>query len=221
MARRATTERNQRFFHRAGMAKQLLGHLRVWGKDTVKCSIFEGVNSIRHIVDRVIAMTSKLLVVTCLFCLAGCSKSAPDSAATAPSAAASKSACDLHLVTAQDAAALLNRPVSQMENIPGDAQSCHTSDAGMSDVTISLRPGHGIVALKTYTSGKMDEYEKSEPLTGIGDEAVRSLALNRVIARKGDLLCETTGPGLSPPAGDPMIGKLGGLCNKIFSSYNP
>jgi hypothetical protein len=88
-------------------------------------------------------------------------------------------------------------------------------------VTIALRPGHGKASVGGYTSGHMNEFEKSEPLPGVGDEAVRSLGLNRVIARKGDLLCEITGPGLAPPAGDPMIAKLGKLCNKIFAAYAP
>jgi hypothetical protein len=167
-------------------------------------------------------MTSKLLIVTCVAFLFGCSKTAPENAAAQPATQTppvSKSACDLNLVIAQDVSGLLDGPIVTTKNIPGDAQSCEMSTAGFSSVTISVRPGHGIASIKTYTSGKMDQYEKSEPLAGVGDEAVRSLGLNRVVARKGDLLCEITGPGLSRPAGDPMIGKLGGLCNKIFSSY--
>jgi hypothetical protein len=169
-------------------------------------------------------MTSKLLIATCVVFLFGCSKTAPENAAAPPATQTptlSKSACDLHLVNAQDVSGLLDGPIVDTKNIPGDAQSCKMSTAGFSSVTISVRPGHGIAAIKTYTSGKMDEYEKSEPLPGVGDEAVRSHGLNRVMARKGDLLCEITGPGLSRPAGDPMIGKLGNLCNKIFSSYSP
>jgi hypothetical protein len=65
----------------------------------------------------------------------------------------------------------------------------------------------------------MNDYDKSEPLAGVGDEAVRSLGLNRIIARKDDLLCEITGPGLARASGDPSLQKLGALCNKIFASY--
>lgn len=169
-------------------------------------------------------MSSKLLVVT-FIALVGCSKTAPENASAGTPAAAvpavTKSVCDLNLVTTKDVVGLLSEPVVSTKNIPGDPQSCKMETAGFSSVTFTLRPGHGISAVQTYTSGKMDAYEKSEPLAGVGDQAVRSLGVNRVIARKGDLLCEITGPGLSPPAGDPMTGKLGNLCNKILNSSNP
>ncbi len=169
------------------------------------------------------SMQSKLLAIACI-ALLGCSKTTPESPASVnpavQSIAVSKSACDLKLVTSQDFAGLFTGPIVEMKNIPGDSQSCKLSTRGFSGVTISVRPGHGLATLNSYTSGKMNDYDKSEPLTGVGDEAVRSLALNRVIARKGDLLCEITGPGLSPPAGDPRVGILGKVCNKVFSAYN-
>ena len=168
-------------------------------------------------------MNSKLLLVTCV-ALIGCSKTAPENAtsakATTQPSEASKSACDLNLVTNQDVAGLFKDPVVNTKNIPGDAQSCEMSTAGFSGVTISLRPGQGVAVLSTYTSGKMNEFDKSEPLPGVGDEAVRSLGLNRITARKGDLLCEITGPGLSPPVGDPSIAILGKVCNKVFGAYS-
>jgi hypothetical protein len=169
-------------------------------------------------------MSSKLLLVS-IVALVGCSKTAPENASVGTSGvsvpAATKSACDLNLVTAKDVVGLLSEPVVRTKNIPGDPQSCEMETAGFSSVTVTLRPGHGINAIQTYTSGKMDAYEKSEPLSGVGDQAVRSLGLNRVIARKGDLLCEITGPGLSPPAGDPAAVQLANLCNKILNSYRP
>jgi hypothetical protein len=169
-------------------------------------------------------MSSKLLLVS-FIALVGCSKTAPENASAGPSGVAApavtKSACDLNLVTAKDVVGLLSEPVVRTKNIPGDPQSCEMETAGFSSVTITLRPGNGINEIQAYTSGKMDAYEKSEPLSGVGDQAVRSLGLNRVIARKGDLLCEITGPGLSPPAGDPAVAQLGNLCNKILNSYRP
>lgn len=157
--------------------------------------------------------------------LGACSKSAPTaasgtSAQTAAAAAAPPgSACDRKLITAQDVASLLDKPVVETKNIPGDPQSCSFATAGFASVTITVRPGLGRASVGVFTSGKMKEYEKSEPLAGVGDEAVRSLALNRIIARKDDLLCEITGPGLAPAANDPMTFKLAALCNKIFAAY--
>jgi hypothetical protein len=110
-------------------------------------------------------------------------------------------------------------PVTTSKTIPGDPQSCEFSTAGFSSVTISVRPGHGMAAVGMYTSGKMDEFEKSAPLTGVGDAAVRSLQLNRIVARKGDLLCEVTGPGVARSAEDPAVRTLVTLCNKIIAGY--
>lgn len=163
------------------------------------------------------------VVSACLLC--ACSKSAPNdaaspskNAATQPPAALAASVCDKKLVTAQDVASLFSEPVVNMKNIPGDPQSCAFKTAGFSGASISVRPGKGIAVLSTYTSGHMSEYDKSEPLAGVGDEAIRSLNLNRIVARKGDLLCEITGPGLARPSGDPMIANLSGLCEKIFAA---
>ena len=170
------------------------------------------------------------LVIACLLgVLAGCSKTAPNAAtdgATAVTAVtavtpqiAAGNACERKLITPEDAAAVLDAPVTATKTIPGDPQSCKFSTAGFSSVTISLRPGHGKAVLGTYTSGKMNDYEKSEPVSGIGDEAVRSLDLNRIVARKDDLLCEITGPGVARAAGDASVQKVGALCNKIFAAY--
>lgn len=162
-------------------------------------------------------------IFTCI--LAACSQSAPTAApgAAARSAAATPakpgSACDLKLVTAGDIAGLLDQPVAEIKNIPGDPQSCEFSTAGFSSLTITVRPGHGMATVGMYASGKMDPYEKSAPLAGVGDAAVRSLSLNRIVARKGDLLCEITGPGLAKEENDPLALRLGALCNKIFAAY--
>jgi hypothetical protein len=167
------------------------------------------------------------IVIACsLGALAGCSKTAPNAAANPAAAVAASTpqiaagnACERKLITPEDAAAVLGAAVAATKTIPGDPQSCKFSTAGFSSVTISVRPGHGKAALGTYTSGKMNDYEKSEPVSGIGDEAVRSLDLNRIVARKDDLLCEITGPGLAGAAGDPAVQELGALCNKIFATY--
>jgi len=168
---------------------------------------------------------SKMLsaIAACMCCtIAACSKQAPGAGAssgqpTGSSTAAKGNACERKLITAQDVAALFNEPIASSKNIPGDPQSCEFSTAGFSSLTISVRPGHGIAAVGMYASGKMDEFEKSAPLAGVGDAAVRSLQLNRIVARKGDLLCEVTGPGVARSAEDPAIRTLGMLCNKIFA----
>ena len=163
-----------------------------------------------------------VIVIVCfLGALAACSKTAPNGAnvdtASMPQVAPGN-ACERKLIEPEDAAAVLGAPVTATKTIPGDPQSCQFSTSGFSSVTISLRPGHGKAALGTYTSGKMNDYEKSEPLAGVGDEAVRSLELNRIIARKDDLLCEITGPGVARASGDPRCKNSGALCNKIFAA---
>jgi hypothetical protein len=170
---------------------------------------------------------SKILsaAAACALCAnAGCSQQAPGASAGTGQAAVQStavpgSACDRKMITAQDVAGLFNVPITASKNIPGDPQSCEFSTAGFSSVTISVRPGHGMAAVGMYTSGKMGEFEKSAPLAGVGDAAVRSLLLNRIIARKDDLLCEITGPGMAQGADDPATHLLGALCNRIFAAY--
>jgi hypothetical protein len=160
-------------------------------------------------------------IVACVLCATSACSQAPgagnavDPAGAAPSA----SVCGRKLITAQDVAGLFKEPIAGSSNVPGDAQSCEFKTAGFSSLTISVRPGHGRAAVGMYTSGKMDEYDKSAPLAGVGDAAVHSLLLNRVVARKDDLLCEITGPGPATAVDDPALRALGALCNRIFAAY--
>jgi len=169
------------------------------------------------------AYSRMLSAAACILCaLAGCSQPAPGAGTgqvADQSAVSPGNACDRKLITAQDVAGLFSVPITTSKNIPGDPQSCEFSTAGFSSVTISVRPGHGMAAVGMYTSGKMGEFEKSAPLAGVGDAAVRSLLLNRIVARKGDLLCEITGPGDARSADDAAIHTLGALCNRIFAAY--
>ncbi|MHB8678402.1 MAG: hypothetical protein ACYC7G_01535 [Rudaea sp.] len=164
-----------------------------------------------------------LTLAACLCATTGCTQSTPSAASASPgkplAAAPADSVCDRKLITPQDVAGLLDQPVAKVKNIPGDPQSCEFSTAGFLSLTISVRPGQGVASVGMYTSGKMDQYEKSVPLAGVGDAAVRSLSLNRIVARKGDLLCEITGPGLAKDGDDPGTLKLGELCNKVFAAY--
>jgi hypothetical protein len=164
------------------------------------------------------------MAASALCAVAACSGTAPSGVANAPAAGVGAqaqlvSACDRKLIAAPDVAGLLDQPITEIKNIPGDPQSCTFGTAGFSSVTVSVRPGHGTATIGMYTSGKMDEYDKSAPVAGVGDAAVRSLGLNRITARKGDLLCEITGPGMARAADDPMTLKLVALCNKIFAAY--
>ena len=169
---------------------------------------------------------NSLLAICALCGTAACSRTAPTGGTDVSVAAGSQvvaaqpgSACDRKLIVASDVASLLDQPVVETKNIPGDAQSCEFRTGGFSSVTVSVRPGHGRAVLGMYTSGKMDEYDKSAPLSGVGDAAIRSLGLNRIDARKEDLLCEISGPGLAKGQDDPATLKLGALCNKIFATY--
>jgi len=157
--------------------------------------------------------------------LAACSKqpsSTSASARNAPATAAAApagSACDRKLLAAEDVVGILGAAPTVTKNIPGDPQSCKFETSGFPSLTVSVRPGHGVAAVGMYTSGKMTEFEASKPLSGVGTEAVRSLSLNRVIARKDDLLCEITGPGLADANDESKARQLGALCNKIFAAY--
>jgi len=169
--------------------------------------------------SKILSAASACVLCTIAACSQPASGTGPNVGKAADQSTVAGSACERKLVTAQDVASLFNEPIASSKNIPGDPQSCEFSTAGFSSVTISVRPGHGMAAVGMYTSGKMGEFEKSAPLAGVGDAAVRSLLLNRVIARKGDLLCEVTGPGMAKGEDDPATHALGVLCNKIFAAY--
>ena len=170
---------------------------------------------------RVAATVAVSLCILCACSNGGINTPAQTASTKATTAAVSvpANACDRKLVTEQDAIGVLGTPVTGTKSILGDAQSCEFTTAGFESLTVTVRPGHGMAAVGMYTTGKMDAYDKSQPLGGVGDEAVRSLSLNRITARKGDLLCEITGPGLATSSIDLTTQKLGALCNKIFAAY--
>lgn len=179
---------------------------------------------------------SSLSALACALCaaLAACSKSAP-SAGPQAVAGADKTArpanpgnvCDRKLLMPDDVAGILSEPVTGTKPLPGDAQTCYfitaSDDRGGPRLKVTLRPGHGVATLATFTSGKMDQYVSSKPLAGVGDGAVWKPDLHEVTAQKNDVLCEVAPGPLSMSAELTNAGeaaqqqKLGALCNKIFA----
>ncbi len=177
-----------------------------------------------------------IVAFTCVFALlalCACSKTAPGAGAPAVGKAAAESyagnACERKLLTAADLTGILSAPVTGTKPLKGDPQTCYFSTSqGDDDLMVSLRPGHGVATIATFTSGHMNEYAKWKPLTGVGDEAVWLADLHEVDARKNNLLCVVR-PGLAPGtlsadphrAGDEVQQqKLGALCNTIFARLN-
>jgi hypothetical protein len=155
---------------------------------------------------------SRLLVLV-LVVAAGCSKGAAH--ATARSAAPEGNACDRHLVTASDAAAILGAPITDTKTLPGDAQTCVLTTATSSTLTVTLRPGLGTVTVATWLGGKMPV--SATPLDGVGERAAWVNSLHEVVATKNAMLCDVQASGL-PGTGDASQAALGALCNKIFAA---
>ncbi len=164
-----------------------------------------------------------LLLLASTVCMLGaCSKTASSTSAGSPAS----SVCDQKLLTAQDMDGILSEPITATKNLNSDAQTCYfitaTYDHGGPEIKVTLRPGLGKVTLGTFSSGQMKEYATSEPLSGVGEEAVWLTDLREINARKGDLLCDIRAQGLSSELAkapvETLQKKLGALCNKIFAA---
>jgi hypothetical protein len=140
-------------------------------------------------------------------------------AAAAPAPAATRSPCDRQLVTAADLAGILESPITDSKNIPGDPQSCSWSAGSFPAITVSLRPTNGRITVETWATGKMPL--AAEPLAGAGDHAAWVPSLNEVDAEKDDVLCVIEAPAPSAhyrSAPAELRQRLGALCNKIFAA---
>jgi hypothetical protein len=141
------------------------------------------------------------------------------------SAIAAGTVCEQKLLTADDLAGIYDEPFTGTRPLPGDSQTCDFITAAEHQLRVTLRPGNGRAVIGSFTSGRMNEYAKWQPLAGVGEEAIWKPDLTEVSARNGDVLCE-----IAPEAGSLFLAKtlknadqtakqkkLGGLCNTIFA----
>jgi hypothetical protein len=135
-------------------------------------------------------------------------------APTASAAAPTGNACDRKLITEADVAPLLSDPISSVEAMPGDAQTCEFKTAGFSSVHVSLRPGLGHASLNAILSGGTNQ--AVTPLPGVGDRAAWDPTLKQVSAEKDNTLCEIGAIG--PATKLATAEKVGALCTKIFAA---
>ena len=193
-----------------------------------RVKLLEGKNHIPSSLGRFVALVTALALAT------GCSPSTQNPAAPgAPSSSASASAptiatgtvCELKLLTGDDLTGIFDEPFTGTKPLPGDAQTCYFVTAEKHQLRVTLRPGHGRAAIGSFTSGRMNDYAKWQPLAGVGEEAVWKPDLTEVSARHGDVLCE-----IAPEAGGLFLSKnlksadvtakqqkFGALCNTIFA----
>ena len=172
-------------------------------------------------------------ILTCTLCaLAACSNGPPAGAAP-PSASATLSkagnACERKLLSVNDMADVLGKPATRTKALKGDPQTCYfitgNDDEAGPELMVSVRPGFGVATLATFSSGQMDAYVKSVPLSGVGDGAVWKPDLLEVTAQKNNVLCEVRpGPMSTSPefahAGEATQQQvLGALCNKVFAAF--
>jgi hypothetical protein len=150
---------------------------------------------------------------------AGAANGAASASVTAAASASAGNACDRHLVTRNDVAAILRDPITTMKSLgaDGDAQACEFETAGFASVTISLRPGLGNATVDAWASGRMPLH--AEALAGVGDRAAWCGDLKEVIATKNNVLCDVGvgGPPGASVSSEVVKQRLGDLCNKIFA----
>ena len=173
------------------------------------------------------------LLISTLFLAIACSRSEPGSGTVAPAPAgkpaspgiAAGTVCEQKLLTPDDLTGIFDEPFTGSQALQGDAQTCSFTTAGNNKIRITLRSGAGRAVIGSFTSGRMNEYAKWQPLAGVGEEAIWKPVLDEVSARSGDVLCE-----VAPEAGGMFLAKalkgagetatqqkLGGLCNTIFA----
>ena len=128
--------------------------------------------------------------------------------------------CNLHLLKIDDLAGILSTPIIAIQPLPGDAQSCEFVTSSFPAIIVSVRPGIGRTTVDAWARGKMPL--KSDPLPGVGDDAIWVDTLRELIAQKNAVLCDIqVRGGRSDLASNSqsLPDALGALCNKIFAKY--
>lgn len=185
----------------------------------------------------------RILILLALCALAACSKgtshsnharnSAPAVAAE-PSGATSSGNAHLdtcEVISAADVAGIIIAPVTGkagpdlMREGASDPAVCVYRAQSGANLTITLGLGgeaEGAWMLATTYNGT------KTPLAGVGEQALYSPEGTVLIARKGDLSCRVDVVGydnsdamdsITKDRGARLAGKLGALCNKVFSAY--
>ena len=168
----------------------------------------------------VLRALSGMMALLVVVATVGCSRSGPGSglasAGNAPATAATHpgNACDRNLITKDDVAGLLSEPISKVEALRGDPQSCVFTTTGFSSVTVSLRPGLGDVTVSQTLAGKTNV--SATPVSGVGDRAAWTDILKEINATKNNTLCDVDATG--PATGGATQQKVAALCIKIFAS---
>lgn len=173
----------------------------------------------------------RVLGIALSCCTAACNKVPAAGAAASPASAPSASTpihgsvCEQNLLSVSDAAGILGIPITGTRPLRNDAQTCYFATAqhkeSGSDLKVSLRPGIGRATIGTYTSGRMNEYVKWEPLAGVGESAVWQPDSHEIEAQSGDVLCNASFEFASElfRADFPtQQRKLGAVCNKVFAA---
>jgi hypothetical protein len=164
--------------------------------------------------------------VICTLAMLGCSKSAAPAKADALAKEAGRapvvaaSVCDRHILSMEDLNGILNVPITGIQPLLGDAQSCEFVTAAFPAIIVSVRPGIGRTTVDAWATGKMPL--RSVPLSDVGDGAVWLETLHEVIAQKNALLCDIqVRGGNSDLVLDlkTLPTAVGALCNKIFAAY--
>jgi hypothetical protein len=150
-----------------------------------------------------------MMSLALLAAAAGCSHSAPVSAV-----ASAGNACDRKLITKDDIAGLLSEPISKVEALQGDPQSCVFTTTGFSSVTVSIRPGLGDLTVSETLAGKTNT--SATAVSGVGDRAAWVDILKEIDATKNNTLCDIGAIG--PATAGATQQKIAALCAKIFAS---
>ncbi|MGH9409989.1 MAG: hypothetical protein ACRD1V_11105 [Vicinamibacterales bacterium] len=136
-------------------------------------------------------------------------------AATTSASGSAGNPCDRKLVGKDDVAGIVTSPITTVEPLQGDPQTCEFKTAGFNGVRVTVRPGLGDGSVHAWETGGMNL--SVTPLAGVGDRAVWQDMLREVIATKHNVLCDVSVTGGPGGAAKDAQKRLGDLCNTIFS----
>ena len=130
------------------------------------------------------------------------------------------SACERGILSGKDVTAILRGPITGVQRMTPDRESCVFTTAGHSRFEVTLRPARGEETVAGWIDGTM--VLDAVPLHGVGDRAAWQRDLHEVIAEKNDVLCDIAVMGTEGDFVDTSENilqvRIGNLCNKLFES---
>jgi len=165
--------------------------------------------------EKPLRYSTALVAVVVAALAAGCSR--PD---RATDTAVSLDICSPRSLDSRDVNGILRAPVTGVERVPGDAQTCVFRTDTRARIELAVRPSGGATTVQRWIDGAMPL--EAAPLNGVGDRAAWQRDLHEVIAERNDVLCDVTAlaemSDFVNSSDDFLEARLGSLCAKVLGA---